>query len=96
MKQLLFGIHLPVMGFSSYSSISIGNNSDSNNKKNEGINTQILNTVYNAMQNQPGMAKARNQHINKSISTVGLFSTYNNAIGISPHIDLILFYSDKK
>jgi alkanesulfonate monooxygenase SsuD/methylene tetrahydromethanopterin reductase-like flavin-dependent oxidoreductase (luciferase family) len=36
MKQLLFGIHLPVMGFSSDSSISIGNNSDSNNKKNEG------------------------------------------------------------
>jgi alkanesulfonate monooxygenase SsuD/methylene tetrahydromethanopterin reductase-like flavin-dependent oxidoreductase (luciferase family) len=36
MKQLLFGIHLPVMGFSNDSSISIGNNSDSNNKKNEG------------------------------------------------------------
>src|SRR5919202_3053845 len=36
MKQLLFGIHLPVMGYSSDSSISIGNNSDSNNKKNEG------------------------------------------------------------
>ena len=31
MKQLLFGIHLPVMGFSSDSSISIGNYSDSNN-----------------------------------------------------------------
>ena len=31
MKQLLFGVHLPVMGFSRDS--NIGNNSDSNNKK---------------------------------------------------------------
>ena len=33
----------------------------SNNKKNDpfnGVNTQTLNTVYDAMQNQPEMAKA--------------------------------------
>src|SRR5919199_6443934 len=34
MKRLLFGVHLPVMGFSSDSSIS--NNNRSNNKKNRG------------------------------------------------------------
>jgi hypothetical protein len=37
MKQLLFGLHLPVTGFSSRSSnINIHNNSGSNNKKKNG------------------------------------------------------------
>jgi uncharacterized OsmC-like protein len=33
-------------------------NTDKKNDVFNGLNTQILNTVYNAMQNQPGMAKA--------------------------------------
>jgi alkanesulfonate monooxygenase SsuD/methylene tetrahydromethanopterin reductase-like flavin-dependent oxidoreductase (luciferase family) len=39
MKQLLFGVHLPVMGFISDSSVS-SNNSGSNNKKNGGKERQ--------------------------------------------------------
>jgi|ERR687886_753636 alkanesulfonate monooxygenase SsuD/methylene tetrahydromethanopterin reductase-like flavin-dependent oxidoreductase (luciferase family) len=39
MKQLLFGLHLPVMGFSS-DTRSISNNSDSNDKKNKGKEKQ--------------------------------------------------------
>ena len=33
-------------------------NSSKKNDAFNGVNTQVLNTVYNAMQNQPEMAKA--------------------------------------
>lgn len=86
MKQLLFGVHLPVMGFSSDSNIS--NNSDSNNKKKQPFTREQILSIARKAESLGYDSLSVNDHIVFRTSWLDSLSTLSAVAAITNSIKL--------
>src|SRR5919108_1640611 len=86
MKQLLFGVHLPVMGFSSDSNIS--NNSDSNNKKKQPFTREQILSIARKAESLGYDSLSVNDHIVFRTSWLDSLSTLSAVAAVTNRIKL--------
>src|ERR671922_415457 len=86
MKQLLFGVHLPVMGFSSDSNIS--NNSDSNNKKKQPFSREQMLSITRKAESLGYDSLSVNDHIVFRTSWLDSLSTLSAVAAVTNRIKL--------